>query len=92
MKELDEMHALKNDQQKLLELKKKVEQKVIEETQTVKPRRRHPVPLRLPKNAKIVNRMLLKRLTVPTIAYCLDIPERSVMKYMADHKLPRSLT
>ena len=54
MKELDEMHALKNDQQKLLELKKKVEQKVIEEAQTVKPRRRHPVPLRLPKNAKIV--------------------------------------
>lgn len=92
MKELDAMYELQRDQKKLQELKKKVEQQVIDAARPKsKTRRRHPVPLRMPKNAKIVNRMMLVGLNVSTIAYCMELTEPAIRTYIRDHKLPRKI-
>jgi DNA-binding NarL/FixJ family response regulator len=92
MKEIDAMHELQRDQKKLQELKNKVEQKVIDKARPKsKTRRRHPVPLRMPKNAKIVNRMMLVGLNVGTIAYCMELPEQAINTYIREHKLPRKI-
>jgi DNA-binding NarL/FixJ family response regulator len=91
MKELDDMYALQRDHKKMKELQKKVEQKAVDKARPKSPtRRRHPVPLRMPKNAKIVNRMLLIGMNVGTIAYCLELTEPAVRTYIRDHKLPRN--
>ena len=92
MKELDAMYELQRDQKKLQELKKKVEQQVIDAARPKsKTRRRHPVPLRMPKNAKIVNRMMLIGMNVSTIAYCMELTEPAIRTYIRDHKLPRKI-
>ena len=92
MKELDAMYELQRDQKKLQELKNKVEQKVIDKARPKsKTRRRHPVPSRMPKNAKIVNRMMLIGMNVGTIAYCLELTEPAIRTYIREHKLPRKI-
>ena len=92
MKELDAMHELQRDQKKFQELKKKVEQKAVDKAHPKTPlRRRHPVPLRMPKNAKIVNRMMLIGMNVSTIAYCMELTEPAIKTYIRDHKLPRKI-
>ena len=91
MKELDAMHELQRDKKKFQELKKKVEQKAVDKARPKSPtKRRHPVPLRMPKNAKIVNRMMLIGMNVGTIAYCLELTEPAIRTYIREHKLPRN--
>ena len=95
MKELDDMHELKKDRQKFEELQRRVTIKKIKKIQkeagVKEQRRRHPVPLRTPKNAKIVNRMLLLEMNIWQIAYCMELTEDAIRNYIRTHKLPRQI-
>ena len=95
MKELDDMHELQKDREKFQELQRRVTVKKIERAQkeagVKKQRRRHPVPLRTPKNAKIINRMLLLEMNIYQISWCMELTEKAVRNYIKDHKLPREI-
>jgi len=93
MKELDTMHELKKDQEKLKALKDRVDQAKLDKILPKKNqnRRRHPVPLRMPRNAKIVNRMMLREMPINDIAFALDLPESAVKTFIRDWDLPRRI-
>ena len=91
MKEVDAMHELKKDQKKFLELKQRVEKQQLEEALPPrrKNRRRHPVPLRVPKDAQIANRLLLRKVPKDDIAYALDITLNVLENMLRKWDLPR---
>lgn len=86
MQEIDTMAALQKDKDKLRELKKRVErggqakQKAYQRTSSM---------LRAPRNALMVNRMLKRDVSLPDIAYFLDISDRGVSDLISDWRLPR---
>ncbi len=93
MKELDTMHELKKDQEKLKALKDRVDQANLDKIlpKKTRNRRRHPVPLRMPRNAKIANRMMLRQMGINDIAFALDLPESAVKAFIRDWDLPRKI-
>ena len=90
MKEADKLAELAKDPAKLEALKNKIiEKQAPKEEHVPKQRRRHAVPRRMPKDARIINRLLLLDIDKCIIAYAMDMPIGSVQHYCEEWKLPR---
>ena len=103
MKELDNMSALQQDSEKLDDLRKRVARKAaryndlnaaVERYAAREPQgkpKESAAQWGSPRNAKVINRMLMRNLTVPEIGFYLELSDSVVRQYMTEWSLPRKL-
>ena len=90
MKELDNMAALQQDSEKLDDLRKRVARKAARSKPKGKPKE-SAAQWGSPRNAKVINRMLMRNLTVHEIGFYLELSDSVVRKYITEWSLPRKL-
>lgn len=90
MKEADSMAALQQDSEKLDDLRKRVARKAARGKPPSKPKE-SASQWGSPRNAKVINRMLMRNLTVHEIGFYLELSDSVVRQYMTEWGLPRKL-
>jgi hypothetical protein len=92
MKELDDLYALQKDKQRMDRIQKRVEKRAELEAALPNSQQTTRVMSRnVPKTGKIINRMLLRDVSVLDIAFYLDLTENNVRACIATHNLPRKI-
>ena len=103
MKELDNMAALQQDSSLMDDLRKRVARKAasyndlnaaVESYAARKPKgkpKESATQWGSPRNAKVINRMLMRNLTVHEIGFYLELSDSVVRQYMTEWSLPRKL-
>lgn len=92
MKELDSLYALQKDTHEVSRIKKRVDKRAELEAALPKSKINNRVMSHnVPKTGKIINRMLLRDVSVRDIAFYLDLTDSNVRACIATHNLPRKI-
>lgn len=85
------MAALQQDSEKLDDLRKRVARKAARSKPQSK-LKESAAQWGSPRNAKVINRMLMRNLTVHEIGFYLELSDSVVRQYITEWSLPRKLS